>query len=471
MSRTLRWWSAYLLLTGAALAQEPNFAGHWAGTLTVQGGDLRLVIHIEQTPAGTWRATFDSIDQGAAGLPVSRLTLAGRRLSLAMEGLQVTYEAELDATGNQLVGTFKQREQALPLTLTRTETPPQANRPQTPKPPFPYEEQEVTFSSKPGVMLAGTLTIPRGNGPFGAVVLVSGSGPQDRNETLFGHEPFRVMADHLSRFGIVVLRYDDRGVGRSTGDFATATTKDFADDAAAAVNYLRTVDATDPGQVMVIGHSEGGLVAPLVATMDPELAGIVLLAGPGVDGAAITARQTSLLLDQMGVAPDAKEKILAARQATIERLLAGGSEAILKESLKPLVQTWLAAEGGDESPASIQRRIDELTAPWMRFFLTHEPAPVLARVACPVLALNGALDTQVDAGQNLPAIVAALESGTCTDYTVVKLPKLNHLFQTATTGSVAEYGRIQETLSPRLLNTMTGWILARMGLLRGRPRN
>jgi len=457
---------AFTLLLGIATAQAQDFAGHWLGTLQANGTELRLVVHIEQTPAGTWRATFDSVDQGAFGLPVSSLTLAATHLSLIIDRAGARYEADLDATGESWVGTFTQGERAFPLTLTRTATPPQVLRPQTPKPPFPYEEQEVSFDSAPGVKLAGTLTIPNGDGPFGAVVLVSGSGPQDRNETLFGHQPFRVLADHLARHQIAVLRYDDRGVAKSTGNFGSATSQDFATDAVAAVQFLRNSDATDPSQIVVIGHSEGGLIAPLVATKDPDLAGIVLLAGPGVDGLAITVLQTSLLLDEMGVEPEAKAKILAARQAVMERLLADGSEAIKLESLKPLVQDWILAEGGEATAESIQARIAELNSPWMRFFLTHDPAPVLAQVKCPVLALNGALDTQVDAQQNLPAIVAALEAGHNQDYTVVKLPRLNHLFQTANTGRIAEYGRLQETMSPRMLNVLTTWLSQRMAVKR-----
>ncbi len=468
MPRAVVLWCVLCALVGLATAQAPDFGGHWAGTLAAGAVDLRLVVHIEQTPAGTWRATFDSLDQGAMGLPVTRLTLAGAHLSLAIDPLKVTYEADLDAAG-ALVGTFQQGGQSFPLTLTRTATPPQVTRPQTPQPPFPYEEQQVTFDSVPGVKLAGTLTVPHGGGPFGAAVLVSGSGPQDRNESLFGHEPFRVLADHLARHNIAVLRYDDRGFGRSTGDFSAATTQDFTQDAAAAVRFARASDAIDPGQVVVIGHSEGGLVAPLVAGADPDLAGIVLLAAPGVDGATITALQTRLLLAEMGVEPAAQAKILAARQAVIARLQAGGSEAILKESLKPLLQDWLVAEGNAAAPEAVASRLAELTSPWMRFFLSYDPAPALTQVKCPVLALNGALDTQVDAAQNLPAIVAALEAGHNPDYAVIKLPRLNHLFQTAITGSLAEYGRIQETLSPRLLNTVTAWLGPRMAR-RERPR-
>ena len=454
-----------LLVTFAAtiaMAQEPNLAGHWAGVLKTAGAEIRLVLNIEQTPAGTWRATLDSPDQGALGIPVSRLTLAGRHVSAAIDSLRLSYEADLNDDGESLGGTFKQGEQGYPLTLTRTATPPTVARPQTPRPPFPYQEQPVSFTSAPGVTLAGTVTVPDGNGPFGAVVLVSGSGPQDRNETLFGHQFFWVLADHLARHGIACLRYDDRGVADSTGDFAAATTRDFAQDAAAAVKFAQAHDAIDPRLVVVAGHSEGGLIAPMVAVENRDLAGIVLLAGPGVDGAAISRLQTALLLDEMQVNVDGRQHILAARDKVIERLRAGGSEAIMKESLKPLIGDWITAEGGEATPVGINSRLDELTSPWMRFFLSYDPAPTLQQVICPVLALNGSLDTQVDAAQNLPAIVAALEAGHNQDYAVFKLARLNHLFQTATTGTMAEYGRIQETCSLRLLNTLSAWLTQRL---------
>ncbi|MGH7127500.1 MAG: alpha/beta hydrolase family protein, partial [Planctomycetaceae bacterium] len=272
-----------------ASSQDP-LAGDWTGALDVGGTQLRLVFHIGPEEDGNRTGTMDSPDQGTTGLPIATVALADSTVRMTMPAMSGSYEGRLSADGKTIDGTWTQGGSSLPLKLEKSAAsvePP--SRPQEPKPPFPYASQDITYpnDASTGVTLAGTLTMPEAGGPFPAVVLVSGSGPQNRNEELLGHKPFLVLSDALTRRGIAVLRYDDRGVASSTGAFATATSEDFAGDALAGVRYLKTRPEIDPGRIGIIGHSEGGLIAPIAAARSDDVAFIVLMAGPGVTGEEI----------------------------------------------------------------------------------------------------------------------------------------------------------------------------------------
>jgi pimeloyl-ACP methyl ester carboxylesterase len=341
-------------------------------------------------------------------------------------------------------------------------------RPQEPKPPYPYASEDVTYSNPAaGVTLAGTLTLPAGDGPHPVVLLISGSGPQDRDEFLMRHRPFLVLADHLTRKGIAVLRVDDRGVGKSTGTFATATTEDFATDVLAGVAYLKTRREIDPKRIGLIGHSEGGYVAPMVATRSPDVAFIVLLAGPGVPIAVLLREQARLLLEAGGADPAFIERNERAQERMFEIVRRESDPAAAAPELKAEVDALLAElppEQRDAARPSAEGSVTLVNSPWFRYLLTYDPARTLRRVKVPVLALNGELDLQVPPAQNLPAIEKALHQGENEDVETAVLPKLNHLFQTATTGSVAEYGTIEETMSSLALDKITTWILVRTKL-------
>lgn len=364
----------------------------------------------------------------------------------------------------------------------------QAQRPQDPQRPYPYRE-EVLFFDNPrasGVRLAATLTTPRGEGPFAAVVLVSGSGQQDRNEALEGHRPFLVLADYLTRRGLAVLRYDDRGSFASTGDFINATTEDLAGDAQAAAEYLAARPEIDPGRIGIIGHSEGGLIAPMVAVQSEAVAFIVLLAGPGMVGEDLMYLQQSLLLASLG----ADEASIAFVQARTERFYAvlktETDRAVAEAAIRRIWDEYLNGEIAPENidDADKERVLAELAAlsdadkeeitrvnlppllrelnrPWWPFFLTYDPRPTLSRVRVPVLAINGDKDLQVPAAPNLEGIAAALEEGGNSDFQTVSLPGLNHLFQTAETGAIEEYAQIEETFAPAVLELVGDWIAAR----------
>ncbi|HBP17257.1 MAG TPA: alpha/beta hydrolase [Planctomycetes bacterium] len=457
-----------------APSQELDLSGSWQGALSIGGTKLRLVFHFEREGEG-YSAKIDSVDQGAKGIPVSGVTLTGRKLVVEVAAVAGRYEGTLDAAGRELEGTWTQAGTALPLKLTKSkaEDLPALRRPQTPKAPFPYGLEEVSIRHGGGelspvgsITLAGTLTRPKGEGPHPAVVLVTGSGPQDRDETLLGHKPFAVIADYLTRRGFAVLRYDDRGVAKSTGDFASATSFDLAQDAEASWRFLRQQKGIDPARCGILGHSEGGLIAPLVAARQPEVSFVVLLAGPAVDGRAILELQTQKIAAAAGADPARVARDAELSSQLYDVLLGEGEldarRAKAEQILVEYIQTLPKAElGGADAATIAQRRVASLTSPWFMAFLRHDPGPTLRQLKCPVLALNGELDLQVDPGQNLPVMARELEAGGNPDYTLIKLPKHNHLFQRCQTGAIGEYSRIEETCSPLTLRTLAEWLRRR----------
>jgi hypothetical protein len=444
--------------TPAQAAAKPavpsDIDGIWLGTLDAGATKLRLVLKIANGPDGL-TASLQSPDQSQQWLPANSATRSGDSLNFTIESLGVVYDGKIDAGLNSIDGTFTQGGRPLPLALKRVKDQAEleTRHPQNPVKPYPYREEEVTYANKAaGNVLAGTLTIPPGKGPFPAVLLISGSGPNDRDETVFGHKPFLVLSDYLTRKGIVVLRVDKRGVGKSTGDLAHATTADFATDAEAGVQYLKTRAEADPRRIGLIGHSEGGTVAPMLAAGDPGVRFIVLMAGPGVPGDQIIVEQGRLIEEAAGAT---KEK--AAQDADKQRELFAlvekeKDDAVLGKELREKL-------AGRVPDAQIDVAIQQLTSPWMRYTLTYDPATALRKVACPVLALNGEKDLQVSAAQNLPAIKKALEEGGNKQIEIDEMPGLNHLFQTAKTGSPTEYAQIEETISPVALDKVASWIL------------
>jgi len=435
-------------------AVPSDIDGLWLGALDLGAMKLRIVFKIVNTAAGL-TASMQSPDQSPAWIPVTSVTRNGNSITIAINPLGATFQGKIAADLSSINGTFTQRGQSLPLTIKRVKdlSSLELRRPQNPVKPYPYHEEEVTFTNKAaGNTLAATLTVPPGKGPFPAVLLIAGSGPHDRDESLLGHKPFLVLSDYLTRRGIVVLRADKRGIGKSTGDLAKATTADFATDAEAGVAYLKTRAEVHPRKIGLIGHSEGGIVAPMVAARNSDVAFIVMMAGSGVPGDRIIVEQVRLIAEVSGAS---KEK--AAENAAQERELL---TLIEKEKDDAVLEKELRAKLAGQVPdAQIGAAIQQLTSPWMRYFLTYDPATALRKVACPVLAINGSLDLQVPPALNLPAIRKALEAGGNKHYEVDELPGLNHLFQTAKTGSPAEYAEIEETISPVALDKIATWIL------------
>ncbi len=448
---------------GTRVDDQPHgglMPGAWVGALQVGAIRLRLQMNVSESD-GLLDVTMDSLDQGANGIPALIELDPERAVTFLVNSVGGRYAAVLDATGDTLTGKWTQGPQSLDLVMARVAEKVVVVRPQEPEPPYPYEVLDVTFpGGAADVTLAGTLTLPEGEGPFPGVVLVSGSGPQNRDEELMGHKPFLVLADALTRRGVAVLRYDDRGTASSTGQFKGATTADFADDAQAAAGYLMQRAEVDPAAVGIAGHSEGGLVAPMVAARMPELGFIVMLAGPGVDGRDILRLQTRLLSEAMGESPaaiDSASVVLEEMFVVMEE--EQDQEAASQRMYETMAAAAAAAGEDDVTEEALRAEAEQMSSPWMRFFLFHDPAPDLRKVRCPVLAVNGGLDLQVDPGQNLPAIREALAAGRNDQVEIHELPGLNHLFQTAETGSVMEYATIEETMAPQLLQLVGDWIL------------
>ena len=439
-------------------ARPSDIDGTWMGVLDTGTIRLHVVFHILNSANGL-TATMDSPDQGMKGLLASAVKREGASLRLEADKLNGVYEGTIAPDKSSIDGNWTQAGNTLALILrpVKDEAALEPKRPQNPVKPYPYRDEDVTYENKiQNVTLAATLTIPQGKGPFPAVVLITGSGPQDRDETLLGHKPFLVLSDYLTRHGIAVLRADDRGTAKSTGDFKTATTADFATDTEAGIAYLKTRPEVDPHKIGLIGHSEGAVIAPMIAARNPDVAFIVMMAGTGVPGDQVLVAQGEAIAVTSGTKPEeaakhaAKEKeMLALIEA--ERVPSEKDDAALEKQLREKM-------AGDVPEAQISLQIKQLTSPWFRYFLTYDPAVALRRVTCAVLVLNGEKDKQVLPQQNLAPIRQALEQANNKHFEVDELPGLNHLFQTANTGSPTEYAQIEETMSPVALEKMATWI-------------
>ena len=452
---------------GLGLPVVAGLDGVWRGNVIRNSVPLRLILRVSTGANGTI-ASLDSPDMLAMSVPIADLAREGARVSFAVPAGQSRFRATLAPDGNGMTGTWSRTGSPdAEVTLVRgapTASSP-ARRPQTPHPPFPYRAEEVRFDNAraPGVTLAGTLTLPPGRGPFPAAILITGSGPEDRDETIFGHKPFAVIADHLSRAGIAVLRVDDRGVGASTGAQAGATSADFATDANAAFAFLRARPEIDPHAIGFIGHSEGGMIGPLAMRDNPETAFLVLLAAPGTPIRQLMEAQRRAIGHSLGQSDAELDRAMVVQDAFFAAAMSDESAtAAVAHLLVTLTDDMLRAAG---TPTTARDQLVRMAAdPWFRAFARYDPAPVLARIPVPVLALNGSLDEQVVARENLAGIRAALAGNP--DVTVRELPGLNHLFQTARTGSPGEYADIEETFAPAALDLISGWIRSRF--VRGR---
>lgn len=451
---------------------EAVVVGEWTGTLDAGGTKLAIVFHIEAGPDGSFTGSLDSPDQGAFGIPVSGVRVDGDEITFEVAAARAEYRGTVAGDGESLSGVWSQGGATLPLDLRkdgdgRSERPP---RPQEPSEPLPYDVEEVTIRHEAaGIELAGTLTTPRGPGPFPAAVLVSGSGPQDRDESIAGHKPFLVLADHLTRAGIAVLRYDDRGAGRSTGVHATATTEDFAADALAAVAFAVAQPRVAGDRVGIVGHSEGGLVGPMAAARSDDVAFVVMLAGPGVTGLEILLEQGRLIARAGGSDPAVVEMNARVQTGLAEIAAAEPDPEAAEPRMRSFLHDEIAGipEGVREAVEAqftselLDQTIETVNGPWFRFFMHHDPRPDLRRLDVPVLALFGEKDLQVPPAQSAGEVERALTASSSPDWSVRTLDGLNHLFQEAETGNPAEYARLEQTMSPEALSTVSDWIGSR----------
>lgn len=442
-------------------AQNDLFKGSWDGKLNVGTMNLRLVFHISYDDTVV-SAKFDSPDQGAKGLVFDKVECKERNISLKFSLNGAQYEGVLGESNQTIEGNWIQAGQKIPLVMKRVSLVEKSVKPQEPIPPFTYDVENVTFKSRDKeIVLAGTLTKPKGNGLYPAIILISGSGPQNRDEEILGHKPFAVIADYFTKKGWAVLRYDDRGVGESKGDFSTATTTNFTQDASGAVDFLRSRKDIKKDKIGICGHSEGGIVAQqLSANAKNNIAFVVMLAGPSIIGADILASQNKAILESAGV-----DTALASWYSRYLRneVYAGIMNnkpkdevaKTLAEALDRMFTTFTTEELNTLgiNPTVTKAMMVQLLTPWMREFLQYNPTDNLRTIQCPLLALYGENDKQVLSGINSAVLRKHNPKAE-----VIVIPGLNHLFQTSQNGMPMEYGTLEETFSPKALTHIEEWL-------------
>lgn len=462
MRRILTILTVLMAFLPAILGAEALPTGYWEGELAVQPGVSLTLGFTITDEGGRSKASLAIPQQGVKGLPVDEVVFeaGSATVTFQMRSIGAEYSGTITVGDTiQISGVFKQMGATFPLviTLQQSKAPQPVRKSQEPVPPFPYLSEEVRFLQSPqGFWLAGTITRPADNRKHAAVVLVTGSGSQDRDESIMGHKPFLVLADTLTRAGIVVLRFDDRGFAASQGDASQATTFDFADDAESALTFLASQPYVDTDRIGILGHSEGGIIAPIIAARNQEVDFLILMAGSGVDGIRVLEDQTGALLRAQG-APQAVIDQIVALNLHIYRTII--DEQIPLSDRHAAVTRLLASAGLDQR--SIQAQLSTLFSPWYMTFLTLDPADYLKSVHVPVLILNGTKDTQVTSSLNVPAIERALHEAGNKSYRTYVYEGLNHLFQPATTGSVEEYATIETTISPAVLRDLLFWMLDR----------
>lgn len=454
------------VLLFSVLNSAQTIEGTWNGILEVQGTQLKLVLHVANKD-GKLVSTMDSPDQKAFGIPVPTTSFEANTLMIELPSAKMTYKGKPNVDFSEMEGVFSQMGLEIPLKLTRKPFEKVSlNRPQTPKEPFSYQQEEVVFENKTDkITLAGTLTYPKTKGKFPVVILITGSGPQDRNEELFEHKPFAVIADDLTKKGIAVLRFDDRGIGKSTGSFANSTTKDFANDVLAAVAFVKTRSNINPKKIGLIGHSEGGMIAPMVAAQSKDVNFIVLMAGPGAPIDELMVEQNARVAKFSGMTDD-QIKESSEMNKSVYAILKNSTPENLEKELTAYLKTAMSNLPVGMKPTTeaalqqtVEGQVKVMTGKWFQYFIKYNPAENLSKVKCPVLAINGSLDFQVPSTMNLKAIEAALQKGKNKNFKTVELPGLNHLFQEAGTGTLEEYAKIEQTISPKALEVMSNWIL------------
>ncbi len=445
----------FALIMSVAALQAQDITGSWNGKAELGIHRLTMVFHIEKTGAG-YSSKMDSPDQGVKGIPVDQTSFTGDTLRITISRINFTYTGILK--GGAIKGSFTQHGVTFPLDLERGDIV--LNRPQEPKPPYPYRSEDVVFENKQaGIRLAGTLTMPSEGKKFPAVVLLTGSGAQNRDEEIMGHKPFLVLSDYLTRQGIAVLRFDDRGFGESGGDRAETTTADYATDASAAMDYLRTRKEIDKKKIGLAGHSEGAAVAFITATKRHDAAFVVSMAGAAMPGDEILIRQNR---DILNAEPNVPEGYVDYYIETLRRtydIVKTSEPAFLKANADSLAGVVTRPSlYYKQTREQIRQIFDQLSEPWFVFFVRYDPAEDIRRVTVPVMALNGNRDLQVNSA-NLALIEMALREAGVERFSIKEYPGLNHLFQTSQSGRIQEYGQIEETISPRVLEDIAAWIL------------
>jgi len=442
---------------------QDTIAGTWLGELEIPNtAKLRMGITISKTKDNSYKGVLNIIDQATGDIPCDEVIHKNDSVIIRINGLGIEIAGIIDPEHKRIMSEFRQHGGIFPIFFNRVDKLPELSRPQEPKKPYPYNEENVVFENKKaGIKLAGTLTFPKSKTKFPAVILVSGSGQQDRNEEIGRHKPFWIIADYLTRNGIAVLRVDDRGIGGSTGNFDQSTTGDFAEDALSGITFLKSRQEINPKKIGIIGHSEGGMVAPLAASMSSDVAFIVSMAGAFINFEDVVIDQILNQLKLQGIKDEDielernwRKKIYSLAKENTDSATAAKKLWEIYNALPEDEMTRLNWPKGRHNA-----QIKQVLNPWWRYILGMDNKTILMKVKCPVLAIYGELDQQVNPDKNIPVIEEALKEGGNKNFMVKKLPGLNHLFQTAKTGSEYEYIRIEETISPQALQVITDWIL------------
>jgi pimeloyl-ACP methyl ester carboxylesterase len=454
-------------ITCTSFAQH-TISGIWEGKLNA-GVSLRIVFHFDRQPGDTYKGFMDSPDQGAKGIPFSSVTVKDDSVIAEVKVVGGSFKGVL-AKDSVISGSWFQQGGAYALTVYRVKEASTLQRPQTPKPPFIYTAEEVAYDNgDKSVHFGGTFTYPKGSGPFTTAILITGSGQQDRDETILGHKPFAVIADDLTRKGFAVLRVDDRGMGKTTGMVKEATSADFANDVEAGLAYLKTREEVDRKRIGLIGHSEGGLIASIVASRNKDISFVILLAGPGIKGADLLADQNEAILKVNGIPADAALAYKILFRKIIEETLTSPDSATAfqkawadglqwKDRQAPSILTALNIRDSITDKKVVSQLITAFSVPWMKYFLNSDPRPLIEKFHCKVLALDGSRDVQVIATTNLAGINSALKKSKSPVYETKELQGLNHLFQHCKKCTVNEYGELEETFAPEVLEIMSDWL-------------
>lgn len=441
----------FLLSINSIQAQE--ITGDWYGSLNVQGTELPLVFHLQKNDSA-YSSTMDSPTQGGYNIKFDQTYYDNSILEMEIEAAMVKYKGNYDKETQTIKGTFNQRGMSFPLNLNREKKITEINRPQEPKKPFPYNSEDISFyNDADKITLAGTLTTPKNKKDFPTVILITGSGPQNRNEEIMNHKPFLVMSDYLTRNGIAVLRYDDRGVGESEGDYSKANSKDLSRDTQAAIKYLKSRKEINNNKIGLIGHSEGGLIAPMIASSSKDVSFLVLLAGPGLKGEELLLLQKKLTEQKSGIneiAVNKSQEIFKEAYDIISTYK--GNDKELRNMLKEYFNQKF---NNAIREAQLNSLIQSLTSPWKKYFIKYDPSPALEKIEVPLLALFGKNDLQVPAIENSKVF----EEVDNKNIEIVQLDNLNHLFQESKTGLPSEYSNIEQTISPRILDIISKWII------------
>ncbi len=453
-----------LLILATASALSQNLTGVWHGNAKTPDDKDILFVFLFEKNGDAYTTTMAIPTFNVDGIKPKSTSLKEGILIINASELGMKYEGTWNETTNLIEGTYNEGNVKLLLNLKKGNPKmPKINRPQEPLKPYPYYEEDVTFNNtEAGILLSGTFTRPSQKGTYPVVILISGSGRHDRNASAMTHKPFLVLSDYLTRNNIAVLRYDDRGFGESTGDFSKATTADFAQDVLSAVRYLKSRKDIDAKHIGLIGHSEGGIIAPLAANQTKDISFIVSLAGTGIPGSEVSVMQSKSLRpfpvpDEVAFEKNVRKSI---KIASSNKEISQKREELTAHNNTYLAPILKSLGAPDESISTfIKKETEGALKPWNTYFFNYNPAEEFEKLSIPVLSLNGSKDTQVNATVNQNAIRNALIKGNNKNYKIVELENLNHLFQECTTGKINEYKDIEQTLSPIALKEISNWIL------------